>query len=274
MRLLIYSVCIFYLCAFTAVILYHLKKRGVFEQISRVAILLGFLLHTTALGLRSYEAGHAPILSMYETLLFYSWCTILVTIIVLLRYNECFTRLITIPLALTALIFAQINVTPAKPLTLILKTRWFETHVITSFAAYALFTLAFSAAVLYLSYDLYTRRPVPGRPYNNPEGEPLKYLRDFQDIINRSTLWGFFLFSFSMFAGAVWAHLAWGTYWLWEPKVLWSFIIWFYYTGAIHIYYIKEWRGRGLAIATITGYIIVLFTYLGVSLLMKSSHSF
>lgn len=272
--MLIYSICILYWFSFSMVVLYHIKKIVVFERISRAAVILGFLIHTIGLGLRSYEAGHAPMLSMYETLLFYSWCTILVTIIVLLRYNECLTRLITIPLALAAIIFAQINATPAKPLTLILKTRWFEMHVIASFAAYALFTLAFSAAVLYLTYEVYTRMSAPGRPYNNLEGETLRHLRDFQDIAKRSTLWGFFLFSVSMFAGAVWAYLAWGIYWLWEPKVIWSFIIWFYYAGAMHAYYIKEWRGRGLAIATIIGYIIVLFTYLGVSLLMKSSHSF
>jgi len=98
--------------------------------------------------------------------------------------------------------------------------------------------------------------------------------KDFQDIANRSILWGFFFFSASMFAGAVWAYLAWGTYWLWEPKVIWSFIVWFYYAGAMHAYYVKEWRGKGLAIATVIGFFVVLFTYLGVSLLMKSSHSF
>ena len=98
--------------------------------------------------------------------------------------------------------------------------------------------------------------------------------KDFQDIANRSILWGFFFFSASMFAGAVWAYLAWGTYWLWETKVIWSFIVWFYYAGAMHAYYVKEWRGKGLAIATIVGFFVVLFTYLGVSMLMKSSHSF
>jgi ABC-type transport system involved in cytochrome c biogenesis permease subunit len=42
----------------------------------------------------------------------------------------------------------------------------------------------------------------------------------------------------------------------------------------MHAYYVKEWRGRGLSVATVFGFFVVLFTYLGVSLLMKSSHSF
>lgn len=260
MQLFVFSALILYIAGFSLIALYHITKKEPLETLSKSAILIGLIFHTIVLSIRTYESGHAPMLAMYETLLFYSWSTVLVSAIVIFRYKERFTELITIPVAILAVIFAQANETPVKPLTLILKTRWFETHVIASFAAYALFTLAFAGAVLYLIYDL-----------KNPTSEIKK---DFQDIANRSVLWGFFFFSASMFAGAVWAYLAWGTYWLWEPKVIWSFIVWFYYAGAMHAYYVKEWRGKGLAIATIVGFFVVLFTYLGVSLLMKSSHSF
>ena len=275
MRLFIFSTLIFYVLSFFIVILYHLspsplsspqggegRTRGkdIFEFFSKSAVIIGLITHTIALSIRTYDSGHAPMMAMYETLLFFSWSTVLVSAIVIFRYNERLTELITIPVAILAMIFAQINETPPKPLTLIMKTWWFETHVITSFAAYALFTLAFAGAILYL---------LSGPRLMNSEKK-----KDFQDIANRSILWGFFFFSASMFAGAVWAYLAWGTYWLWEPKVIWSFIVWFYYAGAMHAYYVKEWRGKGLAIATVIGFFVVLFTYLGVSMLMKSSHSF
>ena len=275
MRLFIFSTLILYVLSFFIVILYHLspsplsspqggegraRRKDIFEFLSKFALVVGLIFHTIALAIRTYDSGHAPMMAMYETLLFYSWSTVLVSAIVIFRYNERLTELITIPVAILAMIFAQLNETPAKPLTLILKTRWFETHVISSFAAYALFTLAFAGAILYL---------LSGPRLMNSEKK-----KDFQDIANRSVLWGFFFFSASMFAGAVWAYLAWGTYWLWEPKVIWSFIVWFYYAGAMHAYYVKEWRGKGLAIATIVGFFVVLFTYLGVSMLMKSSHSF
>ncbi|MFQ5586135.1 MAG: cytochrome c biogenesis protein CcsA [Thermodesulfobacteriota bacterium] len=271
--LIIITAALYAISFITALLGPPLKGRG-YERLSRAALVGGLLLHTAALAVRSYEAGHAPMFSIYETLLFYSWCTILVSVIVILRYREHLTRLITTPLALTALIFAQFNESPPRPLTLILRTRWFETHVIASFAAYAFFTLSFAAALLYLWFRR-TEEEVPqNEPIYRPDGTPVNHLRDLHDITNRGVLWGFFLFSFSMFTGAVWAYLAWGTYWLWEPKVLWSFIVWFYYAGAMHAYYVKEWRGRGLAIATVIGYIVVLFTYLGVGLLMKSSHNF
>ena len=136
----------------------------------------------------------------------------------------------------------------------------FGIQTMSSFAAYAFFTLAFSGALLFLIYRW------------RGAGEEL--LANFQQIAARSVLWGFLFFSFSMFAGAIWGYLAWGAYWMWEPKIIWSFIVWFYYAGAMHAYYVREWRGVGLSIATVIGIFVVLFTYLGVCMMMKSSHSF
>ncbi|MBI5233394.1 MAG: cytochrome c biogenesis protein CcsA [Deltaproteobacteria bacterium] len=258
---LLYGAVFFYIAAYALIFIYHIKGGVVLERASRISIILGLVLHTGTLGIRTFETGHAPMASMFETLLFYSWATVLVSVVVILRYNERFTELITAPAALLAIVFSFFNETEGKPLTLILRTRWFETHVTSSFAAYALFTLAFSAACLYIIFGF--------KKYPRDE---LK--RTFQDIAARSILWGFFFFSASMFSGAVWGYLAWGAYWMWEPKIIWSFIVWFYYAGAMHAYFVREWRGMGLSIATASGFFIVIFTYLGISLLMKSSHSF
>ncbi len=238
-------------------------KCALTDRISTGLISVAFLLHTIALVMRVISTGHAPMASMFETLVFYAWTTALVTIVVLLRYGERAPGVITLPVAASALVFAISRYEPGRPLNLILRTRWFESHVTLSFAAYALFTLAFSGAVLYLHGTC--RRQAEGRE---------KTLKKYEDIAEKGVLWGFLLFSGAMISGAVWAYLAWGTYWLWEPKSIWSFILWFYYAGAMHAWYVKKWRGKGLSVATVIGFGLVLFTYLGVSLLMKSSHSF
>lgn len=260
MKPFLYATIVLYAISFVTVAVYNVTGSKGLEKASRASLVLGLLVHTAGLVQRIYSTGHAPMASMYETLVFFSWTAVLVSVIVAFRYNERETELFTVPVSVLAILFALANEKPGGPLTLILRTRWFETHVTASFAAYALFTLAFSAAVLYLVH----------RFRGTGEAE----LKKFQDIAARSVLWGFFFFSASMFAGAVWAYLAWGTYWLWEPKIIWSFIVWFYYAGAMHAYFVKEWRGAGLSVATVIGFFVVLFTYLGVSMLMKSSHSF
>ena len=261
MKYLLYASLILYTSSLFTVLSYQLKstRRGL-EPLSKYLLATGLVLHTIALTLRTYETGHAPMADLFETLVFYSWCTVALSVAVIFRYAERETEVVTVPLAVLALFFALVNLTAGEPLPLVLRTYWFEIHVISSFVAYALFTLAFSGAVLFLINE----------PVKDTEPELLK---KYQEIAGRCILWGFFFFSASMFAGAVWAWLAWGTYWLWEPKVIWSFIVWFFYAGAMHAYFVREWRGRGLAVATVLGFLAVVFNYLGVSLLIKSSHS-
>jgi cytochrome c-type biogenesis protein CcsB len=260
MKLFLEASLVFYALSFLTVLVFNLGKAEKLGAISKVLLIAGLLVHTAGLIERVYSTGHAPMASMYETLAFYGWMTALLSAFVIFRYSERSTELITVPIATLAVVFAVASEKPGGPLTLILRTRWFETHVTASFAGYAFFTLAFAGAVLYLINDL--------------RGGTSADMKKFQDIAGRSVLWGFFFFSASMFAGAVWAYLAWGNYWMWEPKIIWSFIVWFYYAGAMHAYYLKDWRGRALSIATALGFFVVLFTYLGVSILMKSSHSF
>lgn len=249
-----------YVTGLLVVLGYHGRRLKILYTTSLALLCLGLLSHSLALGIRMYSTGHAPMANMYETLVFYAWCSVVVSAIVIFRYKERSVEIFTVSLAIVALFFGLANEKPGGPLTLILRTVWFEIHVTSSFAAYALFSLAFSGALIYLITSA----------RKGPDGE----LRKYQDIAARGVLWGFFFFSASMFSGAVWGYLAWGAYWLWEPKVIWSFIVWFYYAGAMHAYYVKAWRGKGLAVATVIGLLVVGFTYLGVSLLMKSSHSF
>ena len=168
----------------------------------------------------------------------YSWAVSGVVAVVGYRYNERLTGLIMMPLSIMAFIFSFLNMTAPRKLPLILRTYWFELHVITSFAAYALFTLALSSAVFFI---IRSYRQGEGTPASTPTHAPHEYpgARDFLDITGRAILFGFFFFSVSMFSGAIWGFVAWGAYWMWEPKMLWSFVVWFWYAGAMHLWYMK-----------------------------------
>ena len=291
MKPLLIASLVLYVSAFVVVTSYHLLKKTAFERLSAILLCVGLGTHTLALAIRTYSTGHIPMANIYETLLFYSWTTILVSVIVIFRYKERATELITVPFSVLTLVFAFFNEVPGKELPLVLKTHWFEIHVASSFVAYSLFSLAFSGAVLYLGSRLFRKYGERGEGAVETDGldeDDAGGIRDnerecyresyiegaFQEIAARSVLWGFLFFSASMFAGAVWAYLAWGIYWLWEPKVIWSFIVWFWYAGVMHAWHVKEWKGVGLSVATVLGFFVMLFTYLGVGLLMKSSHSF
>ncbi|MDT8318581.1 MAG: cytochrome c biogenesis protein CcsA [bacterium] len=239
-----------------AVSLWKFVKGDSRPFLSRLLLLIAIAIHFVALILRSYYVGHAPMANLYETLLFFSFSVSLATLVYNFRYKVGIMELISIPVASGLLAFAISVDHKFTPLFLALKTIWFEVHVMASFAGYALFTVSFAAAFFFLCHM--KRDPVKSKVY--------------EEIVNSSNVWGFSFFSLAMFSGAIWAYLAWGNYWFWEPKTLWSFILWFYFAGIVHGHYLKSWRGKKVAWMTIFGFLVVIFTYVGVGLLMKSSH--
>lgn len=224
---------------------------------SRYALFAVFGLHTLLLLLRAVEAGRAPMMGRYETLLFFAWSLALLNLVLIVRYRFREAEYLTVPAIMLALVIAALFAAPPYPTPLILKTWWFETHVVTSFFAYALFSLSAATGAIYLY------RMGRGRK------ESLELLTD---ITGRAALWGFAFFSLSMVLGAIWAYLAWGSYWLWEPKSTASMLLWFYFAGVLHTRFARGWRGRPLAILAIIGFALMLFTYLGVGLFLENSH--
>ncbi len=233
------------------------KRHKGLERFSRYTLFAVFGLHTLLLVLRVLEAGHAPMFGRYETLLFFGWSLALLNIFLILRYRFRETEFLTIPVIVLALVFAALSDASLNPLPLILKTWWFEVHVVTSFFAYALFSLAAAAGAIHL-YRMRRDRQ-----------ESLALL---QNVVSRATLWGFAFFSLSMVLGAIWAYLAWGAYWLWDAKSTASLLLWFYFAGVLHTRFVKGWRGWPASFLAVIGFGLVLFTYLGVSLFLESSH--
>jgi cytochrome c-type biogenesis protein CcsB len=78
----------------------------------------------------------------------------------------------------------------------------------------------------------------------------------------------------AIITGALWAESAWGSYWRWDPKEVWSLITWFIYALVLHARLTAGWRGRKAAMLSIVGFISVIFTFFGVNLLLKGLHAF
>ena len=74
--------------------------------------------------------------------------------------------------------------------------------------------------------------------------------------------------------GAIWAEQAWGRYWSWDPKETWAFITWLLYGIYLHGRIAGRWnKGLSNSIA-VFGFILTIFTYLGVNLLLSGLHSY
>ncbi|MEW6585706.1 MAG: c-type cytochrome biogenesis protein CcsB [Nitrospirota bacterium] len=95
------------------------------------------------------------------------------------------------------------------------------------------------------------------------------------EITYKSIAVGFPIFTLGgLIFGAIWADQAWGVYWSWDPKETWSLITWFIYAFYLHGRMIRGWRGRKVAIVAVIGFMAVIFTYLGVNLLLSGLHAY
>ena len=140
-----------------------------------------------------------------------------------------------------------------------LDTPLFSLHIIFSFVGYAFFAMAFSIGVLYLCQAQLNNELLPDLPTLRKINEEAIFL-------------GFGLFTLCMVAGSIWAHIAWGHWFSWNIKSVWSVLVWMFYAGMCHAKFIRRWQGGVYAWLSIAGFGVVLFTYLGIGLLLESNH--
>lgn len=77
-----------------------------------------------------------------------------------------------------------------------------------------------------------------------------------------------------LITGAVWANESWGRYWGWDSKETGALVAWLTYAAFLHTRISRGWKGRSSAYFAIIGFLLVIFTYLGVSYLLPGLHSY
>jgi len=249
-------------CYLAAVTGYLVNLRFSSRGLARTALALvaiGWLAQSGCLLLRWQAAGFLPVTNLFSTQFFFSWSLALTYLYFDLRYRIGAAGLFVMFVNLLLMISILPRNPAIPPLIPSLDTPLFTLHIIFSFTGYAMFTMAFSIGVLYLWQSRWPTAHLP-------QAVLLRKLNE------ESVFLGFCLFSACMLFGAIWAYIAWGYYFSWNIKSVWSFIVWLFYAGMCHAKFIRRWQGRGYASLSILGFAVVLFTYLGIGLLLQSNH--
>ncbi|MFN2596305.1 MAG: cytochrome c biogenesis protein CcsA [Pyrinomonadaceae bacterium] len=77
-----------------------------------------------------------------------------------------------------------------------------------------------------------------------------------------------------LITGAIWANESWGHYWQWDSKETGAFVAWLTYGGFLHARIARGLTGRRSAYFAVVAFLLVIFTYLGVSYLLPGMHSY
>lgn len=108
-------------------------------------------------------------------------------------------------------------------------------------------------------------------PTEGPEADLLEQLDEWS---YRAIAIGVPLIAFVLMSGAIWAQLAWSTFWSWDPKEVWALITFAFYTVYVHIRVQRGWRGMPMAALAVAGFVIVIVSFLGLAYIVGTMKIF
>jgi ABC-type transport system involved in cytochrome c biogenesis permease subunit len=98
---------------------------------------------------------------------------------------------------------------------------------------------------------------------------------DLDEISYRAIAIGYPIFTLgALIFAMIWAAEAWGRFWGWDPKEVWALITWLYYAFYLHLRLSRGWQGKKSAWLAVIGFTIVMFTLIGVNLVIAGLHSY
>ena len=236
---------------------------------------VGLALHVAGAVLRGLAAGRVPWANMYEFTLIGTLAAVVTFRVLCLRRDVRFLGTIVIGLSVVALgLGLAAFYVPADAVEPALQSYWLVIHVSIATIATGLFTVAVAASVLQLLKDSWENAsPRMLSPRWQVLGA-LPSVRSLEALSFRVNAVGFVLWTFTVMAGAVWAEHAWGRYWGWDPKEVWSFVVWVVYAAYLHARTTRGWSGRRAAWFVLVGYATVIFNFTGVNLLFNGKHAY
>jgi len=269
MNLLFSVTTLIYLLASILYLVAMVGKRQQAGRIGRWMLLVGVILHATCFGVRHSTVGGPPVTSLNESLAFFAWCLVLLFLLLDLRFRLSVMGAFAGPLAFLLMIASALSPDVVVQLNPVLKSWLFPVHIVFAFLGNAAFALSFGAGVMYL---------IQNRMLKSKRFTGLYQLLPSLDVLDKVNYTclsvGFPLMTLGIISGAFWANTAWGTYWSWDPKETWALITWFLYAALLHGRMTIGWRGRKAAIFSIIAFMFLLFTFLGVNLLLGGYHTF
>ncbi|ROP43276.1 c-type cytochrome biogenesis protein CcsB [Pseudokineococcus lusitanus] len=237
---------------------------------------LALLLHGAAVVTRGLSAHRVPWGNMYEFSLTGSAVVTAVFCVVLLRRDLRYLGVFVVgPVLLSLGVALAVLYTESAQLVPALQSYWLVIHVSVAAVSSALFVIAFSANVLQLVQDRRERMAAAGRPARRGAFmERLPGSVELERAAYRLIAVSFPLWSFTLVAGAIWAERAWGRYWGWDPKEVWTFVIWVVYAAYLHARATRGWDGRRSAYLAIAGFACILVNYGVVNVFFPGEHSY
>ena len=242
------------------------KKPLVGSAASGFTFAAGLIL-SGALIVRLLDARHAPYSNMYEFLMAFVWSLVIAYVaieqIALARGVPAkIVGVFVLPIALVLVAWALRLPEQWRAIDRLqpaLASSWRVFHVFCGVASYGPGAVAAGVATVSLLRPRLSAR--------FPSVEQL------QGLAHQLVQVAFPFLTLLIITGAMWGKQAWGRYWAWDPKEVAALVTWIVYLIYFHARARLRWKGWQTSSLVIAGFVSVLFTLFGVSLLSKYAES-
>ncbi|TDE34588.1 c-type cytochrome biogenesis protein CcsB [Actinomadura sp. 6K520] len=233
---------------------------------------LGWAAHLGVMVSRGLAASRWPWGNMYEFLTAIAFAAVTAFLFVMYRYRARFLGAFVMLAAVIALGVANIWLYDSVgPVTPALNSYWIAIHVSAAIVATGAFTVAGAATILYL---LKARAESRGTAADGGVLSRIPSAESLDRLAMRVTMFAFPIWTAAIVMGAIWADQAWGRYWGWDPKEVWSFVTWIIYAAYLHARATAGWKGRKAAVLSLIAFAALMFNFFGVNYMFSGLHSY
>jgi cytochrome c-type biogenesis protein CcsB len=246
-------------CAYAVLLLKEQRGLG---RLGTALASAALLILTVSLVLRAVETQHWPLSNSYEFSMAFLWSAVAAYLLLErltgTRSTGAFAVGMALAVAAYPLFLAPDWMKEVRSLVPALQTPWLPLHVATGALAYGALAVNCGSSVMYLTSVLAPRLP---QQFPAPS--------DIEESGYRALIIAYPWMSLVLITGAIWAQMAWGSYWNWDIKETWTLATWMLYTLLFHLRVVRGWRGNRIAVLSILGFAMVIFTFLGVGWLAR-----
>ncbi|MEV8514332.1 c-type cytochrome biogenesis protein CcsB [Dactylosporangium sp. NPDC051484] len=238
-----------------------------------VLTVLGYAAHVGTLVTRGIAAERAPWGNMYEFVITAALVGVTAWLVVLVKWTNLrhLGLFVTLVAALLLSVAGMTLYVPEGPLVPALHSYWLVIHVGAASVATGIFLVGFVAAAMHLirsGHDAGKTR----FPYSL--GARLPQAVSLERVTFRIHAFGFPIWTFGVITGAIWAEAAWGRYWNWDPKEVWSFVAWVVYACYLHARSTPSVSRRLASWIAVAGWATMQVNLWGVNLFASGLHSY
>jgi cytochrome c-type biogenesis protein CcsB len=285
-----------------ALIWYFFSREAWLRNLGAPLAIAGCLAQFAQLSVRFAITGVWPLLNLYGSLSLFAAMSVAIFIGFALRYKIWFAGGFVLGLAAIFLAYGVTWNEGTMPPVPSLQSYWAKVHVPIVVSSYAAFLVAFVFSAIYLVKYYAEQRiataygsaelagtgmtmrvsgDAPALQAAAANGsavagwlQTLPSLGQLDVLVYRAVAIGLPLISLGIITGAAWAKEAWGAYWQWDPKETAALATWILYLAYMHLHTRNAWRGLRTNWISVIGFLLVIFTYLGVNIWISGLHSY